>query len=245
MTLDLNGWVAEIASARYPGHAFVLLHGSSLHGTARADSDIDLIVVYTKDTAPYRQSFIEDGKIFDAFVYDAESLHYLLHAGRQNQQTVILDIVCASVTLPYETRASDYLRRSAQRLRLVPTSAPPQCGFLPFRVAMTNLLRDLRATTQPQEVTALAIELFMSVSNHMLRIRGIGGHARKHWRRALEAADPDVLHDLESAFELAVRTNDTTALAIVGERALAQHGGQLVSDYTIPLGEARRLPLRL
>lgn len=247
MTSDLRDRVDRIVRARYPGYAFVLLHGSSLRGAARADSDIDLIVVYAEETAPYRQSFVDAGKIFDVFVYDAQSLHYLLHAGRQSQQTVIIDIVCTSITLPTETEVSDYLRRTAQRLKLAPLPQQllPRCGLLPFRVAMTNLLRDLRAATQQREVTSLAIELFMSVSTSVLRSRGIGGHTRKHWRRALAAEAPDLLQDLEAAFELAVRTNDATALALVGDRVLAQHGGPLVSDYTIPLGEMRRLPLRL
>jgi hypothetical protein len=235
-------WISDVAARRYPGHSFVFFHGSNSRNMGRSDSDIDLFVVFTQQRAPYRESFTEDSKVFDVFVYDAESLHYNLHAARQTLQTVVLDIVCSSVTLPHENATSTYLRKSAEQIRRSPLLPEnPQT----FRVLLTNLLRDLRLAQHRWDIQALAIELYKALVSKTLREHGIGGHVRKHSRAALIAVAPDYCVQLDTLFESTIRTGDASELIRFGEHDLDTAGGALVSDFIIPLQQGKRLPLRL
>lgn len=242
MTEKISDLILSVAAKRYPGFSFVLFHGSTSRSSGRPDSDVDLFVIYTDQRAPCRESFVEGGKVFDVFVYDAETLHFHLHTARRSWQTAVLDIVCSSVTLPNDNAISMYLRRSAERIRSTP---PPAEDPLMFRVLLTNLLRDLRLAQDRWEIQALAIELYKTLSIKVLREHGVGGHVRKHCRTALKAVEPAYCLQLDELFESTIRTGDSAGFVCLGERALNERGGALVSDFTIPLADGKRLPLRM
>ncbi|WP_093391318.1 hypothetical protein [Rugamonas rubra] len=198
--------------------------------------------MFAEQRAPYRESFIEGGKIFDVFIYDAESLHYNLHAARHSWQTAVLDIVCSSITLPHENAISAYLRKSAERIRRSP---PPVEDPRTFRILLTNLLRDLRLAQHRWDMQSLAIELYKILAGNEMREHGIGGHVRKHCRAALMTVAPGYCTQLDELFELTIRTSDAADFIRFGERTLEKSGGALVSDFMVPLSEGKRLPLRL
>lgn len=234
--------ILGMASRRYPGFSFVLFHGSTSRGNGHADSDVDLFVIFADQRAPCRESFVERGKVFDVFVYDAETLHLQLHSARRSWQTAVLDIVCSSVTLPRENAISTYLRKSAERIRSTP---PPTEDALMFRVLLTNLLRDLRLAQDRWEIQALAIELYKTLSTKALREHGVGGHVRKHCRAALLAVEPEYCLQLDELFESTIRAGDAAGFIRLGELVLDKLGGALATEFTIPLVDGKRLPLRL
>jgi predicted nucleotidyltransferase len=66
----------KVARTRYPDAVLLLVAGSIVRGEGTPHSDLDLVVVYPKIEAAFRESFVFDGLPVDTLVHDPETLHY-------------------------------------------------------------------------------------------------------------------------------------------------------------------------
>jgi hypothetical protein len=66
----------EIVARRYEGAAVTFLAGSVMRGEGTDTSDLDLVVVYERIDAAFRESYTHAGWPVEAFVHDPETLRY-------------------------------------------------------------------------------------------------------------------------------------------------------------------------
>jgi len=69
----------EIFERKYPDASVIFLAGSIVRGESTPFSDLDLVVIFDKLPAAYRESFNFQGFPIEAFVHDPETLNYFLH----------------------------------------------------------------------------------------------------------------------------------------------------------------------
>ncbi|MEB0141152.1 MULTISPECIES: nucleotidyltransferase domain-containing protein [unclassified Undibacterium] len=237
----LTEFIVNVISNRYSDFSFIYFFGSQINGVARKDSDIDLIIVFTKKTTPFHESFSEGGKIFDVFVFDAETLNYNIQICPKIGQYSTIEIICGSTVLPQATFESEHLKSCA---RYIENSAQWEVPDLDsVRYFLTSLIIDLEFCIDKREINFLAAELYKTLVEIILLKRGKGGYVRKHTARALKKFNPLMDEKLNNSLEKAISNADTADLVVLAKAVLAELGGELKDGFKKQMRESGRLPL--
>lgn len=232
---DLLGF----ARIHYPGFEFLLHFGSTAHGAAREHSDIDLLLVFPGAIHPFRETRLWQGRLFDSWLYDIETLNGLIHAGRTGRNHVMLDIVLTSRVLPEPTPRSDLLKTAATRIR---EAGPLLTDRNDFRHVLTSLMDDLKQCGDPVEGTAIALDLHNVIQQTLLCLLGAGGFRKSHAIARLRDHDPTYFAELTDAIKAAVGGKHEPLLTAAG-RLLDQLGGPLREGHRAALEGTIRMPL--
>jgi len=78
----------EIFESKYPEAKVIFLAGSIVRGEGTPYSDLDLVVIFDKLPAAYRESFYSQGLPVEAFVHDPETLNYFLSGVFPNKRSI-------------------------------------------------------------------------------------------------------------------------------------------------------------
>lgn len=240
---ELKEFIVDVCKRRYPGHSFVYFYGTHSRNEGELSSDIDISVVYLEKMGPYRESFVEEGLIFDVFVYDVETLNHKIASARALLQTTILNIVSSSIALPFATEESQFLiRRAKEELRRGPREIK-ETFQMAGRLYLSNLIRDIVSSKSESERNFLAVDLFHTLANFAFTQHGIGGDVRKHYPRALQSIAPELFWKLNIALEKAIGARDFDPLIALAKDELEKIGGELRTNYKIPLSNANHLSI--
>ncbi|MYM83486.1 hypothetical protein GTP44_16170 [Duganella sp. FT50W] len=236
---DFSSLIQNVLQSRYPGCDFAYFYGSASKQCHNADSDLDLLVVFTTAIQPFREKFVQDGILFDVFVYDAESLSGAIHNARTHGKFVTVDAVLEAMTLPAETPTSITLKTAASRVK--------RAGFLFtqksfFRQYVTSILDDLQDQLSDGERILLAVDLFKLVIDIALICHGVGLCTRRHAARQMERVAPAAYAALCDALNHAM-AGDTDALRTLARHHLDLLGGPLRDGFRQPITDAPRMPL--
>ena len=239
---DLHTLIIDLARQRYPGHGFVFFHGSQMQGSATASSDVDIVVAFTESTPPFREIFCHAGHTFDAWIYDVETLNYILQSSMRRANFVTAAMLQGSVVLPAPTSVSTYLITRAKEVMDEPVVLP---GLDAIRVFATNMLDDLQGAFLQDEQCFLAVSLYQILTELVLLQNGHAGHKRKHGARALQRIDPDFLSELNVCFKDVVVSGNARPLIAYAEQVLHSIGGRLKAGYRQRLQDGPRLAIPL
>jgi hypothetical protein len=108
---------SAIIARRYEGAAVTFLAGSVVRGEDTDTSDLDLVVVYERIDAAFRDSFIYAGWPVEAFVHDPETLRYFfLQVDRPGGVPSLPHMVSTGTPLPCATDFSRALQAFANEV---------------------------------------------------------------------------------------------------------------------------------
>jgi len=219
----------EVVAERFGGAAIVFLTGSVMRGEGTTTSDLDLVVVYERLEAAYRESFVHGDWPVEAFVHDPETLKYFFE--RDRSRGVLQHMVANGTPLPSETALSKQLQAfAAESIRAGP-SLWTDADIDASRYAITNLVDDLRVPQPQAELVATGTQLFAALSEHYLRSRGLWSAAGKNLARRLAAEDPAFASRLASSISRLLGMGHTDAAIELAEDVLRPHGGWLFAGY--------------
>lgn len=241
MAHAMSELVLRVSSKRYPGHSFVFFHGSHSRPGRNPTpaSDVDLLVIFTQDITPFRESFIAGGFLFDVFVYDAESINFLLN-DRRRHDTVLLGVLADAIVLPTSTDQSQHLQAMA-RLRLLDTPVKTDSSLL--RHTIMSTLNSLEWCTDADQRTLLLVNTYKWVVKLLLRELGKAGHNNKHAVKAIESHAPGFFSGLNAALTDALQRQDVRHFSKVVEEIVAGHGGLPRQGFKFDLPAGHRLAL--
>jgi hypothetical protein len=228
-------------AARFTGAAFAYVAGSIMRGEGTAFSDIDLIVVFPSLERARRESFMQDGFPVEAFVHDPQTLAHYLHADADSGFPSMVNMVAAGTILGADIPRARTVQ--AQAARMLAAGPKPLAGgnYDMLRYQVTDLADDLRGQRPPEEVAAIAAQLYQKLADLILLGHGEWAGRGKWAPRLLRRLDAQLATEFEAAFVLAAEGDGARFLALV-DRVLAMHGGRYFEGYRqdAPL-EARRL----
>lgn len=232
--------IAEFVSLRYPIFIGVFFYGSHALGTSNAESDVDIIVVFEEPISPFREKVLHEGRLFDVFLYDQESLHGALHMGRSENNFILVDSVSSAKILIDKKSTLACLQKSAKILR---QKGPIQINIQSERQFLTGVIDDLCAGLTSDECrTAQLVELYTAVMGVQMKIRGLGGYSRRDAAKSLSILNESLARSLNMAFKQAIIGKDFEFIKLA-HAILNDLGGPLRGGYRASIPDMPRIPL--
>lgn len=226
--------------SRFPGAACAFVAGSILRGQGTVASDIDLVVIYDRLDAAWRESFIDGGFPVEAFVHDPETLDWFIDQDIELGYPIMADMIATGRVIGSDAVRANTLK--AHAADIVSKGPPPLTGkrLDRLRYVITDMLDDLRGKRSSPEIRAVAAQLFQPLADLILLGRGTWSGKGKWIPRLLSKLDHQLAHQFDDAFRLAADGNAAAILALA-DNELARHGGAFFAgDRREAPGNARR-----
>jgi len=234
----------EIFEQRYADASVIFLAGSIIRGEGTPFSDLDLVVIFDKLPAAYRESFLFQGFPVEAFVHDPETLNYFLYEiDRPSGIPSLAHMILEGVEIPGPNELSRSLKQLAQSvMELLPPELSDE-DVRKLRYEITNLVDDIRQPRSQEELTATGAELYEAVANYYLRTNNLWSAKGKSNPRVLRQANADLCFRYTAAFdELFARGHPEKVIALADE-ILGPHGGFLFDGHRLDAPASFRKPL--
>jgi hypothetical protein len=218
----------DFLSSHFAGHAFAFLHGSRVKGTARPDSDVDLIVIFENDDVPPRRDIMRHGDYtYDVSVLSLAGMKAFLDKAPATCNYRPAYMLESAVVLPSGCVAGEALIQQARKL-LSEMRRPATTDN--FRLYFTGLLSDIRYASSRSERTFLMADAYRTIAEFMSHWHGRRG-GRKHAFETIQRLEPLLLAELNDAFTTALRDDEPAQFVLFAERFLAKIGGPLTEGY--------------
>lgn len=214
----------EVVRERFPAAAVAFAAGSVLRGEGTPYSDLDLVVVYARLPAAYRESFLQGSQPVEAFVHDPATLDWFYAQDARSGVPSLASMVAEGVPLPPGELAQTLQERARESLRAGPPAYDPE-GVL---YGLTDLADDLRGFRNAAELWATTARLSEQLADHFCRSRGQWSAKGKSIPRRLQQLDPDWAERYRQALESAyVHTDPGPLLALCDEAGRRFEGYRL------------------
>ena len=245
---DLLNALVEIAgiirAQRYPEAMTMFLAGSLVREEGTPYSDLDLVVVFNRLPAAYRESFHFQGYPVEAFVHDPETLNYFfMEVDRPSGIPSLMQMVVEGVEVPDTTSPALRLKQLAESVLAMGPPALTEQERDARRYNITNLIDDLRAARTTAELCGTGAELFEALADYHLRARGCWSGRNKSIPRALHRADPELCARYSVSFDQLFTRSDVGAVIALTEDLLRPDGGFLFDGFRSDAPAASRRPL--
>jgi predicted nucleotidyltransferase len=234
----------EIFERRYPDARIIFLAGSIIRGEGTPLSDLDLVVVFDRLPAAYRESFHFQGFPIEAFVHDPDTLNYFLcEIDRPSGIPSLAHMVLEGIEIP---KPNDLSRLLKQLAMSVIQSGPPELSeedVRKLRYDITNLADDIRQPRSKDELVAAGAWLYEALADYYFRTNQLWSAKGKSIPRILRQADANLCLRYTACFdELFAHGRPETVLALV-EEILSPRGGFLFDGHRLDASAHYRKPL--
>lgn len=233
--------ILDTVSARYGQPLFCFFFGSHALGRGDAGSDIDVIVVLGRVGNAYRETFSANGFLFDAHVYDPETLHSMIRAEQKKGLCILAGKVDQARVLPEPCELASKLKEVARQVIGSGPPSPPNWDR-PRRV-MTAVLSDLERCADADEQRMIAMELYVKVLDLFLRCHGQFAGQGRYLVRSVKTFDAVFFDRAQTALMRLFRDGAVSPLIQLAREVLDLIGGPLTAGYRQDYPEKFRLPL--
>jgi hypothetical protein len=233
--------ILDTLSARYGQPLFCFFFGSHSFGRGDAGSDIDVIVVLSRVPNAYRETFSAHGFLFDAHVYDPETLHFSIRSEQKNGFAILAAKVDQARVLPEPCEVASKLKGIARQV-IVSGPLPPPNWNRPRRV-MSALLSDVERCADPDEQRIIAMDLYVKVMDLFLRSHGQFAGQGRYLVRAVKTFDASFFDRAQTALSQLFLDGTVSPLIQLAREVLDLIGGPLTAGYRQDYPEKFRLPL--
>jgi hypothetical protein len=221
----------SLVEERYPECLAAFAGGSLMRGEGTSTSDIDLLVVTTRQDAPFRESLIAFDWPVEAFVHTQASCLDFFQRDARSRSPILPTICAEGATLRDVDGVADRLRREAQAVLKRGPTPLTQSELDHRRYLLTDLLDDLIGSTDADESAFIAHDLAVQATNLILACQGQWEGKGKWLLRNLRRVNPDLARALTVSLRLLCLLDRKDALIAYAEGALAQAGGRLWEGY--------------
>lgn len=225
----------EIVKHRYPGAACAFAAGSIMRGQGTTSSDIDLVVVFDRLDAAWRESFVHEGLPVEAFVHDPSTLAWFMDEDARNGHPVLAHMVAEGRPVGDDEDLAQNLKQDAAERMLKGPGPLADAQSKELRYTVTDLIDDLRGDRTAAEVRAISASLYQPLADLALLGRGVWSGKGKWIPRLLHQHD----RELAAAFDEAFRSGtngEGSSLLVFAESELSRNGGAFFA------GDRRQAP---
>jgi len=235
---------AEIFDLKYPDAGVIFLAGSIVRGESTPFSDLDLVVIFDRLPAAYRESFNFQGFPIEAFVHDPETVNYFLHEiDRPSGIPSLAQMILEGVEIPKPNDLSRSLKQLATSVIQLGPPGLSEAEVRKLRYDITNMVDDIRQPRSRGELVASGAELYEMLANYYLRTNALWSAKGKSIPRVLSQANADLCLRYAASFdELFAHGRPESAVALV-EEILRPRGGFLFDGHRLEAPADYRKPL--
>jgi len=222
---------STLVDERFPECVAAFVGGSVIEGRGTPTSDLDMVVITTRDEAPYRESIKYAGWPVELFVHTPSS-YKLYFASDAKSRAPALARMCTGVVLRDRDGIGTTVKQEAQALidrGPEPLTAPDLDNR---RYMLTDLLDDFGDSEKPQEAVFIAAKLLEDSIDLLLAVNKKWSGKSKWLARALDALDPGLTREAFDAIEAFHKQADREPLTKFAERVLQAAGGRLWEGYS-------------
>lgn len=222
----------DLFESRYKGADCIFVGGSVGRGEATAHSDLDLVVVFPKVTAAYRESFQHMGWPVEAFIHDAETLRYFFqNVDPQLGRATLAEMIAEGHEAPAATSLSQELKRMADEVLRAGPPALDEADVQDRRYHISELIDDLRAPRNRQEMLAAGAYLYNELADFYFRSRRGWSGTGKAILKRMKKVDPTFARRFSEAFDDLFINGQQKRVIDLTEELLAPSGGFLFEGY--------------
>lgn len=215
----------------FPDCLAVIVAGSFRRGEDTPTSDLDLVIVTTREESPFRASYRAHGWPVEAFVHTHRSYRQFFAADVARRQAS-LPAMCAegAIVRDRDGAAARMQEEAREVLRQGPPPLTPE-EIEDLRYGITDALDDFLGCDRPEEGIFVAAQLAEKTADLIL-LRHRQWLGRGKWLlRALRRHDPTLAGRLAAALQEYARHGDKGGLVAFVDEALAPAGGRLFEGY--------------
>jgi predicted nucleotidyltransferase len=213
----------------FPESLCAFVAGSIFRGEETPTSDLDIVIITTRDDAPFRASYREHGWPIEAFVHTPDSYPrwFIIDGNRPSlafmvdEGTVVRDTDGRAARVKAEAHA--FLERGP-----VPLS---EAELEDLRYSLTDALDDFIGCDDVAEGMLIAVALAKTSADLILLSNRQWIGAGKWVPRALRRFDPGLSSQLHRALRDYGRYGDKEPLTEFARHALALTGGAMFEGY--------------
>lgn len=220
---DAIDTVRRFCDASFPGASLVLLCGSWARGQARADSDLDVIVVDPGMSDILCQAVTFDSWLIEVCALPPARIEHFFGEGKQHRSAPVVNQVLDAIIVSGDKALARQIRETALRVLRDGPNPLSDVERLELRWGLTALLNDLAHVTV-SEVPAVAAQCHTALARASLDSACAWRGERKALRQALVQASPALAERLDQGL-IAACQGDRQPLFEVGQEVLAALGG--------------------
>lgn len=220
----------KVFAERFADAHCAFVAGSVIRGEHTATSDIDMIVIYADEDSPsYRDSQLIEGWPFEFFVHNLPASEYFFQKDVKRGSCATMTMVRDGIVIPEETAISNALKDHARKLIDAGPEKLDENAIDMRRYGITDLLDDIAAPRNDEEVQASLNLLYERLGDFYLRANGCWSGFGKMLPRLIRRRDAELADDFTAAFA----ANDIDAIQALADRILEPHGGRLWAGFTL------------
>lgn len=223
--------IKKLHQTKYPEALTIFLAGSITRNEFTAKSDLDIIIIFPTLPNAYREAYLFEGWMIDAFVHDEATLNYFFNeVDKTSLSPGLPSMVYEGIELPQQTPLGDKLKKQAAEILGTPPTLDAQ-QLANRRFHLTDLLDDLNDPRNQDERLAILQELYLQMGEFYLLANGQWIGSGKNLIRKIKEYNPKMAQDFTESFAEAYATPTQPKLDNLALNILNAHGGKLWADY--------------
>jgi hypothetical protein len=210
---------------RFPAAGAAFLGGGVLSARRTATSDLDIVVVLEGHGPSHRESLTWRGWPVELFVQHTGTVDAWFAKDRARRRASLARMCTEGEILADSGGLAEAVRERARAV-IAAGPPPPEATELDRRrYGLSDLLDDLRGSTDPSETVVICWNVVVEAAELALLLAGSWFGSGKWLLRELRAAEPELADELIAARE------EPGRLARAAEGVLARAGGRLWEGY--------------
>ena len=239
-----NQVTQEIFERKYPDASVIFLAGSIVRGESTPFSDLDLVVIFDKLPAAYRESFSFQGFPIEAFVHDPETLNYFIcDVDRPSGIPSLAQMILEGIEVPMPNDLSRCLKQLATSVMQLGPPGLKEEEIRKLRYDLTNLVDDIRQPRSRDELVASGTELYAALADYYLRTNMLWSAKGKSIPRILRQANADLCLRYAASFDELFADGRSESVVALVEEILRPCGGFLFDGHRLDAPADYRKPL--
>lgn len=177
-----------LVDERFPECLAAFVGGSVITGGGTSTSDLDMVIITTREEAPYRESLRYGGWPVELFVNTTESYKWYFASDAKGRMPALARMCLDGAILRDRDGIAGIVREDARRLIEAGPEPLSQAQLDSKRYMLTDLLEDFIGSTRPEETLFIAAGLIDSAIDLLLAVNRKCSGKNKWAVRALDAA---------------------------------------------------------
>ncbi len=222
----------ELLETRYQGAEAIFVAGSVVRGEASTYSDLDLVVIFPRVEAAYRDSFTHRGWPVEALVHDPETIRYFFeNVDRHIGRATLADMISEGHEIPGPTPLTENLKSLAGATLREGPPALTEEEVEDRRYHISELIDDIREPRSRQELIASGTLVYNELADYYFRSRRGWAGTGKAVLRRMKKEDPVFARKFSEAFDVLFGSGESGKVIDLATELLAPAGGFLFEGY--------------
>lgn len=225
--------VRRFAQQCHPKTDAALLAGSRARGTARPNSDYDIVLLFSSLPAgAWREVVTFEGQTLEVFGHDLGTFSYFCRElDRPSGKPVLPALVAEGISVLPSSLTLEHARTIAEEIIAIGPPPLTEAGIRHRRYVITDLAMAIHSGAHRHELLATGATLYIELADFALRANGHWGATGKALPRALAAVSPTLAGQFEDAFVALNTITDIRPANTLVDDVLRPFGGRLREGY--------------